>query len=434
MGVFKKIAGLGSITLADQVVVSGVRFLTTILIGRFCGPDELGVFCVGFTAVVLAGSFVDCLLTKPYSVFIQRRRNENRQRYAGSTLLQLGLLAVLGCAVVAIIAFALRLNPDYEQYWSTIAIVAGIIPFVLAWEYSRRISFAHLHMRHAFVIDAIMGVVQLACLGLLIATESLNSVTAYMALGTASATVGIVWIIRHRGEMEFVRPAWSKLHWIRNWNFGRWLLAAQVVSIAHGYSTTWMLAIFSGPEAIGLFAAAQTIVLLSNPALISIGNLMGPIFAKSYASESLGAFIRLVSRCCLGMVTGTLCFAVVVSLFREQLLNLMFGPKFFGQGNLVILLVSMIVWWGVSIVMSAGLSAINRPQSTFVGAVIGVLVTTISGVPLILQHDSMGGAVALLLGSVATAVTHAATFWIHVRNVSISSELRCAQVKSSSCS
>lgn len=430
MNALKKITGLGSITIADQVVVSGVRFLTTVLIGRFCGPDELGVFCVGFTLVVLGGCFVDCLLTKPYSVFIQRRRANSRRRYAGSTLLQLLLLAIMAFALIVMVAIGLRLNQNYQRYGSSFAVVAGIIPFVLAWEYSRRISFAHLRMRHALVIDATMAAIQIICLGVLITTEKLNSVTAYLAIGVACATVGITWIFMCRGEMKFTRSTRSKLHWLRNWKFGRWLLAAQVVSIVHGYSITWLLAILAGPEAIGVYAAAQTIVLLCNPALISIGNLMGPLFAKSYATDSPASFIRLVHRSCSVMIIGSVGFAVVVSLVREQLLTVMFGPKFSGSGNIVVLLGCMIVSWSISIVMSAGLSAINRPQSTFIGAVIGVTVTTILGIPLIIQHAAIGGAVALLLGSVATSVTHAATFWIQVRKATVSGGLRRPPVKS----
>lgn len=41
------------LSLLDQAVVSGTSFITTLLIGRICGAEELGIYSLAFTLIVL---------------------------------------------------------------------------------------------------------------------------------------------------------------------------------------------------------------------------------------------------------------------------------------------------------------------------------------------------------------------------------------------
>src|SRR5690348_3396610 len=54
--------------LVDQVLVSGTRFFATILVGRYCGPHELGTYSLAFSVLVLAGCFQEAIVTTPYAV------------------------------------------------------------------------------------------------------------------------------------------------------------------------------------------------------------------------------------------------------------------------------------------------------------------------------------------------------------------------------
>src|SRR2546429_36531 len=48
-------SGNNALALIDQAVVSGTSFLTTILIGRWCGASELGIYALGFSLLVSWG-------------------------------------------------------------------------------------------------------------------------------------------------------------------------------------------------------------------------------------------------------------------------------------------------------------------------------------------------------------------------------------------
>src|SRR5262245_20727373 len=73
-----------ALALIDQALVSGSRFATTLVVGRFCGPAELGEYSLAFSLHVLAGCVQEALLTTPYAVVSKRLRPRSRATYAGA--------------------------------------------------------------------------------------------------------------------------------------------------------------------------------------------------------------------------------------------------------------------------------------------------------------------------------------------------------------
>src|SRR5436190_12762522 len=72
------------VALVDQALVSGTRFLATIIVGRYCGAGELGTYTLAFSLLVLVGCFQEAIVTTPYAVFGQRLRRRSRATYAGA--------------------------------------------------------------------------------------------------------------------------------------------------------------------------------------------------------------------------------------------------------------------------------------------------------------------------------------------------------------
>lgn len=71
------------VALADQVIVSGGSFFTTVLIGRLCGPRDLGVYSLAFAIVVMLYTIQQSLVTVPYTIYVHRLQGESRQGYTG---------------------------------------------------------------------------------------------------------------------------------------------------------------------------------------------------------------------------------------------------------------------------------------------------------------------------------------------------------------
>src|SRR5687768_6796463 len=76
------------LALVDQAVISATSFVATLLVGRAGGPDELGVYSLGFTILLVAHCLQDALVGGPYTVFGVRLDAHGRAQLAASALLQ----------------------------------------------------------------------------------------------------------------------------------------------------------------------------------------------------------------------------------------------------------------------------------------------------------------------------------------------------------
>ena len=56
------------LSLLDQTVVSGASFAATILIGRFCGQKELGLYSLGFSLLLIVLAALQTLVMTAYTI------------------------------------------------------------------------------------------------------------------------------------------------------------------------------------------------------------------------------------------------------------------------------------------------------------------------------------------------------------------------------
>src|SRR5438128_4628311 len=128
-------AGLGTdsgkhtLALIDQAVVSGTSFLTTILIGRWCGAGELGVYSLGFSLLVSWGCAQQSLIALPYTIYRHRSRWGTQEEYAGSALVHNGLLSALALVALAAAGVVLSSVGAVAGLAAVIWALAGVMPF-----------------------------------------------------------------------------------------------------------------------------------------------------------------------------------------------------------------------------------------------------------------------------------------------------------------
>src|SRR4051812_42440657 len=61
--------GKHSLAILDQLVVSGTRFTTSVIVGRVCGPHELGDYTLGFTLFCIGGCLQTALISQPFTIY-----------------------------------------------------------------------------------------------------------------------------------------------------------------------------------------------------------------------------------------------------------------------------------------------------------------------------------------------------------------------------
>ena len=117
--IFGESAMKGIITLADQVLVSGTRFLVGIIIGRTCSKEQFGLFALGLTAIFLVIHVQKSLISSPYTYNVAYLKGSAKSQYAGSTLLHSFSLSLSTAALFLITIFLLpliSLNCNLARY------------------------------------------------------------------------------------------------------------------------------------------------------------------------------------------------------------------------------------------------------------------------------------------------------------------------------
>ena len=88
--------GKGLLSVADQAVVSGTSFATSVAIGRCCSQADLGVYALAMTLVLFVRGVQGELVGSPYAVFSHRRKGPARAGYTGSILVHFLVLRDVG--------------------------------------------------------------------------------------------------------------------------------------------------------------------------------------------------------------------------------------------------------------------------------------------------------------------------------------------------
>ena len=320
--------------------------------------------------------------------------------------------AVLAATVFTVLAAValLMLGLEGMARWAPLAaVLAVVVPFTLLWELARRSCFARLKMGHAAVLDAALAAIQLAGIALLATAGRLNAVSTLAVIAAGCGTVGLTWLVLIRRQLAFRLPS-LRCHVVRHWRFGRWLFASQALGLVHGITPAWLLAALVGAAAAGTFAACHMLVMLPNPFIYGIGNLLVPRAAEAMSRGGPRAVAAVVWPATLAMAALLAAYAAAVALGGNAVVRMMFGEEYAGHRATVALLALCPIAGAVVAATSAGLVAVGRPQAVFHARVVGFIVTAVTTPIGILAWGLPGAALGTVAGNCAAAILQACRF------------------------
>ncbi|MEQ8824546.1 MAG: oligosaccharide flippase family protein [Filomicrobium sp.] len=397
-----------SLALVDQGVVSGMRFGTSLIIGRLSGPADLGLYAIAFATLLFALSVQESLIMRPYTVFGQRMGPKRLKSFAGSALFQHGLLALASVLFLSVSGLALlALELTAPRLAHIVLILTLVIPFALSWDFARRMAFAHLRMEVALAIDIALAVLQLGILLAVASLEMLYVETALLVIALATAIVGAAWLFYRRHNFV-VRRRNVEADTVRNWRFGRWILGGQLVAVLHGYTVPLALNFILGAQMAGIFIAGETLALLSNPVLLGLSNWLSPRAAAAYASGGIKSATHITLQAILAIWVLIAPLAVVFFFFGDTVLTFVYGAEYAGHGWMVAILGLCPFTWGTIFLLTCGLFAIEKADQVFAATFAGFLISLLLVFPLTQSMHLPGAALALLIGSSFTALFLAA--------------------------
>jgi O-antigen/teichoic acid export membrane protein len=229
---------------------------------------------------------------------------------------------------------------------------------------------ARLDLRSALFVDATTFILQVACLATLGLIGRLSATTAYACVALATGVPGITWLAQSRRQflVEAARIVSDAAH---NWRLSRWLIAGQLVFLARGTTSLWLLAAFLNDSAAGTYAACETIILMANPLLLAFNNVLTPQMAKALPAGGKVEVRRLVAKWTALLVTATALLCGVFLFVGERLLSAFFGSTFIGHHWVIMVIAFSIIAEGLGLAAGSGLWVVDRPRINLLAIALG---------------------------------------------------------------
>jgi O-antigen/teichoic acid export membrane protein len=399
----------GIISLADQAVASATNFLTGIIIARTCSKEELGLYILGFSLILLMTDFQTSLITTPYMVFAPRLKGCAHALYTGSTLIHQLAFCFLTMFGVACGAIAVTHGLGPRGLGAVLWALSVVIALIMLREHARRVSFARLKLVTAFLFDTSIAVGQISGLLLLAHFGLLSASHAFWVIGSVCGIAVLGWLWSDRGFYD-PRMSESLADLKKNWVFGKWVFASGLVWAASMNLYPWLLAAFHGVASTGVWAACLGVVSVGNPALLGIQNLIGPKIAHVYAANGIRALNRLVLKITVAISVPMSLLCVVLFIWGSRFLTLLYGRQYGGNNLVVAVLALNLLVSAVAFSFSRALFALDLARVDFLVNLMALSIMVTLGLWLVRALGPLGAAIGLLGASSATSGVRATIF------------------------
>lgn len=395
----------GYLAAVDQGVISLSNFIATIILARNVDPTQLGVYGVGFVTLRLVRAVQEGLIVQPMTVFGAGMDEKEFKPYATSTsLFQIGL-ALASAAAVAVCGWILTelgndtAGPTLFALW---------LPF-LWWqmlEYIRRMLYTRGLLFNAVINSVIANAVRIAIMVALLNQGKLTGATGLEAIawGSLAALIPGLWFTRHfwTCKLNNLRDTW-----IRNWNFGRWLLGGTLTNwVAVEFYPILTAGLISFAAA-GAYRAIQNLVAPVHLLLRAIDTFLTPRTANLYEKNGQRALTYTLRRVYLAVGIPIMGILTIAVLFPEQLLSLVYGDTYIAYSNGVILMAIfyalLFAYWPLQSIFKA--SQHSRP--IFIANILAIICMFTVGIWAILNWGVYG----TIAGQALNALVINAVLW-----------------------
>ena len=388
------------ITLVDQGLVSGVNFITGLILARFLGLDGYGQFILAYGVIQFLASIQMALIISPMMITgATIKKSEHNSYFLSVILLQ---IVFSFSALAAILLFgnildglipALQLN-------ALLTPLAFAAFFFLTQDMLRRYLFVTNASAHALLNDFLSYGLQALVLIALGVTTSLNTPLVLWIIAITSGiavSAALIKVIRQTGLYPLPTKHTFTNTTREHWDFGKWLLGKNMVYWGSSQFVIYLAAGMISVAAVGALAATRNIVGIANIMFLAMENFVPSRAAKAYEARGFSGLSRYIRRVSVLGGSATLAIVLIASLFPEFWLNLFYGAQYQEYAWLIL-------WWGIFYLigffqrpLTAGLRSLNNTRAIFISNVMGFLIALIVSYPIISYSGLVGTMMVLCL-------------------------------------
>lgn len=399
--------------MLGQALFAGSHFLVNVFLARWLSPSEYGAFALAFACFLLFSMLYSACIYEPMIVFGSSRYADSFQGYL--RLLVRSNIAMLAAVSLSMLAVSFLLGWLYSaRVQHAFAALALAAPFVLLTWLGRGGFYARLQPGGAAIGGSFYFCILIGAVFLLRQRNQLSPVTAFLGMGLAGLVSAVFLIIRlglrWRGDSDglSLRTVTED-----HWRYGKWALASAVVAWFPDNIYYAVLPAMSGLEG---SAALRALINLINPVLHTLAALSAvliPTLVRHRDRSGITGMTRTMKTLLTLLAPAAIAYTVILVWFRSVLFQVFYNGNYREYSGLPALLVGTIPIAAVAtMILGAGLRAIERPDSIFWAYVAASSSTLCIGVPLSHTLGVVGAAAGMLISSCVGALSLA---WLYHR-------------------
>jgi O-antigen/teichoic acid export membrane protein len=343
--------------LADQGIVSGTSFLTNVILARFMGLREFGIFVLAWMSVLFVNSLQTALIVAPMMSIGPKQEEKDRPSYFGAVVAQ-ELALVSCCFILVLVGLKTFSGFFHHANLQNLALPLAVAAFAYQMQdFVRRYFFATRQSRFALADDALSYLTQLPILFLLHLYGHLNSATALWAMsGTSIVGLVVGWFWVERIEFHW---SWIKAISIRHWRVSRWIAGSTVLTWTSSNLFLLSAPMYYGAAAAGVLKASQNIMGPANIWFLGLENVVPAETARRLHSGGIHSMLAYTRSILVKWGGLTILFAASMSLVPGFWLKLTYGPEMAQYGYVLRLYALVYVISFVGGPLRAGLQALE---------------------------------------------------------------------------
>jgi O-antigen/teichoic acid export membrane protein len=383
------------LVLADQGFISGVNFLSNILLARFLGIEEFGRFTLAWMVVLFANSLQSAAIMQPMLSVGPKQAEADAGAYYGAVLVH--QVVVAGFAFVAVF-IGVEVSAVAEPSWGIGSLAVPLAVAVLAGQaqdFLRRYFFVRGRTATAALSDGIRYVSQLISL-CVIANVFSSGLTVPMALWIMAAAAilgtvpGLVCLEKLTWDAEMLQQTIR-----RHWQVSKWLLPSALMHWTTAQAFIIIAGGVLGAATVGMLRAAMAVVGVVHIVFLGMENFAPIHAAQVFHRQGSGPLRRYIKSLTWRAGSAVLLLLLIINLNATSITRLMFGTDYLELGPL--LLGFSIIYFValLNVILGIWALAIEWTRIVFVSLVAMTAVTLVAAYPFVV----FGGVAGALSGA-----------------------------------
>ena len=352
----------GGIALADQAMVSGTNFLTSVLLARWLTPADYGLYAVMLSLVYVLASVQQALVMQPMRVFGATVYKASQREYFGNLIVGTAGIGLFMAALFGLAALGWHWVAGGQTPPALAGAGVSVFGVMLFW-LGRNASYITNGPQAAAACDAFYVAILLSGLWALQATGDISISRVLALLGACSLAAAVLLFARMRPRLT--RAGASRLgeQWKRHWRFGKWELTSTAIGSLNLVGVYGASGLLLGMRETGALRALMNLTLPAQQFVTAINRLLVPRLSEVFASRGARATREAVWKISAGLAALSIVGWIFTVVFRHEIFRFLYGGVYDEYADYLPPLMLAIIALLASGMFEAALRAVRAPDA-----------------------------------------------------------------------